>query len=256
MALHSPTLTNAITIHDFPLAHPSVQLLQDGRVLAVGARARWRQDGPDRDAIIYSADGAALAAETLGNGIEHVFATRTGHIWVGYFDEGVFGNYDWGGPGGREPIGSCGLTRFSPNLQIDWRFPYHADEPWGVIDDCYALNVDAHTVWTCYYTGFPIVRVHDGELTGWDGDGTAAKALITDGSRIALYGGYGADRDRLVASQLTDSRMRSTGEFQVVLPDGQELPSDACVIGRGPDLHILTSTDWHRLNLGDIPAGP
>lgn len=256
VTLHSPTLTNVITIHDFPLAHPTVQPLPDGRVLAVGARARWRQDGPDRNAIIYSADGTALAAETLGDGIEHVFTTGTGHVWVGYFDEGVYGNYGWGEADGPEPIGSCGLARFSPGLKTDWRFPSHVNNPWGAISDCYALNVDADTAWTYYYTDFPIVRVHDGTLTGWHGADAGARALITDGSRIALYGGYDADRDRLVDGQLADGRMRSTGAYRVVLPDRQELPSDALVIGRGPDLHILTHADWYRLDLSDVPAKP
>ncbi|MDL4773140.1 MULTISPECIES: hypothetical protein [Thermomonosporaceae] len=256
VTLHSPTLANVTTIRDFPLAHPTVQPLPNGRVLAVGARARWRRDGPDRNAIIYSADGTTLAAETLGDGIQHVFTTGTGHVWVGYFDEGVYGNRGWGEPGSQEPIGSCGLTRFSPDLKADWRFPSHVDNPWGAISDCYALNVDADTAWTCYYTGFPIIRIHDGTLTSWHGDGTAAKALITDGSRIALYGGYNTDRDRLFAGQLADGRMRGTGEYRVVLPDGQKLPSDALVIGRGPDLHILTDADCYRLDLSDIPAEP
>lgn len=56
-------------------------------------------------------------------------------------------------------------------MKADWRFPSHVGNPWGAISDCYALNVDSETAWTCYYTGFPIVRVHDGELTGWDGSG-------------------------------------------------------------------------------------
>lgn len=111
VTLHSPALTNAMTIHDFPLAHPAVQPLPDGRVLAVGARARWRPDGPDRNAIIYSAEGTALAAETLRDGIQHVFTTGTGHVWVGYFDERVFGNCGWAGSAARHrsgPPGSCG----------------------------------------------------------------------------------------------------------------------------------------------------
>ncbi|MFD0857346.1 hypothetical protein ACFQ07_34400 [Actinomadura adrarensis] len=256
VTVHSPTPANVTTIHDFPLAHPTVQPLPDGRVLAVGARAKWRQDGPDRNAIIYSADGTALAAETLGDGIEHVLTTSSGHVWVGYFDEGVYGNYGWGGAEDRAPVGSCGLARFSADLKAEWQFPSHVNNPWGAISDCYALNVDADTVWTCYYTDFPIVRVHDGTLTGWRTDGAAAKALITDGSRIALYGGYGADRDRLVAGQLADDRMRSTGEYRVVLPDGRKLPGNALVIGRGADLHVLTPGDWYRLDLNDVPAEP
>lgn len=255
VTVHAPTLTSVTTISDFPLAFPTVQPLPDGRVLAVAARARLHQDGPDRNAIIYSADGTALAAETLGDGIEHVFTTATGHVWVGYFDEGVYGNYGWGDDN-REPIGSSGLVRFTPDLEVDWRFPSHIDNPWGAISDCYALNVDADTAWTCYYTDFPIVRVHEGALTGWHGDGIAAKALITDGSRIALYGGYGADRNRLVTGELTDDRMRSTAQYRLVLPDGRDLPRGARVIGRGPNLHVLTPTTWYRLDLHDLPPAP
>jgi hypothetical protein len=83
-----------------------------GSILLVGARSWWRSDGPDRNAVIYGADGRVLAEETLGDGIEHVLADGTGHIWVGYFDEGVFGNYGWGRPGSPEPLGACGLTGF------------------------------------------------------------------------------------------------------------------------------------------------
>src|SRR5690606_2888321 len=118
----------------------------------------------------------------------------------------------------------------------------HIDNPWGAISDCYALNVDADTAWTCYYADFPIVRGQEGALTGWHGDGIAAKALITDGSRIALYGGYGADRNRLVTGELTDDRMQSTAQYRLVLPDGRDLPRGARVIGRGPNLHALTPT--------------
>lgn len=248
VTVHSPTLTSVTTIRDFPLAHPTVQPLPDGRILAVGARARWRQDGPDRNAIIYSAAGTALAAATLGDGIAHVFTTGTGHVWVGYFDEGVFGNYGWGLVEGREPIGSCGLARFSPDLKIDWRFPSHTSTSWGAISDCYALNVDTDTAWTCYYTDFPIVRVREGTLTGWRTDGIAAKAIITGGSHIALYGGYGTDRNRLITGQLTDGRMHST--IRAGKPCGRRTrPSDK------PEYKIgFTKAERKSLRAADEPA--
>jgi hypothetical protein len=117
----------------------------------------------------------------------------------------------------------------------------------------WAAGLDgAQSAWTCYYTDFPVVRVHDGALTGWHSDGTAAKALITDGSRIALYGGYGTDRNRLITGHLTNGRIQVTEEYRVVLPDGHNLPNGTLVIGRGPDLHILTHDDWYRIGLHDI----
>ena len=42
----------------------------------------------------------------LGDGIKHVQTTAAGDIWVGYFDEGVYGNYGWGNDPDSEPIGA------------------------------------------------------------------------------------------------------------------------------------------------------
>ena len=85
----------------------------------------------------------------LGDGIGQVAATSDGDVWAGYFDEGVYGNYGWGDPGGEAPVGACGLVRFTPDLQLDWRFPSHVQQPWGAISDCYALNVGDTDVWAC-----------------------------------------------------------------------------------------------------------
>jgi hypothetical protein len=252
VTVHAPEPISVTTIPGLPLAHPTVQPLPHGRMLVVAARARWRPEGPDRNAIVYDADGNVLAEETLGDGIEHVLTTGAGDVWVGYFDEGVYGNYGWGDTGAPSPLGACGLARFSPDLRPDWRYP-SSDSPWGAISDCYALNVDGETAWTAYYTGFPIVRIQEGVLTGWDNDVTA-KALAVGGSRVALYGGYRPDYDRLAVGDLSGERLRITGEYRIVLPDGRSLPGSAYVVGRGPDLHILTDDDWYRLNLEDIPA--
>src|SRR5690606_28853976 len=117
VTVHAPTLTRVTTISDFPLALRTVQPLPDGPVLAVAASARLHQDGPDRNAFIYSADGSALAAETLGDGIEHVFTTATGDFWGGYVDEGDYGD-DSGCDDNRQPIGSSGLVRFTPDPEV------------------------------------------------------------------------------------------------------------------------------------------
>ncbi len=127
--------------------------------------------------------------------------------------------------------------------------------PHGSISDCYALNVDRDTAWTCYYTDFPIVRVRDGALTGWHNHITSVNALAVSGSRAALYGGYGPDRDRLAAGLLNGDRFRQTGEHRLVLPGGEPIPTSAHVIGRGPCLHVLTKGDWYQLTMSDVPSG-
>ncbi|MEV0675896.1 hypothetical protein AB0I60_05160 [Actinosynnema sp. NPDC050436] len=255
VTVHAPDTVVAAGLAGLPLAHPEVQPLPDGNLLVVGARCRWRPEGPDRNAIVYDSDGAVLAEHTFGDGIEHVQATARGEIWVGYFDEGIFGNFGWGDEG-SEPLGSYGLTRFSAAFAQDWRYPSQAARTWGGISDCYALNVDGDTAWTCYYTDFPVVRIHNGTVTGWHNDIEGAKALAVGGSRIALYGGYGPDHDRLVVGVLSDDRLHVTGEYRLVRPDGQPLPGTARVHGRGPDLHLLVDDNWWRLHIDDIPGKP
>ncbi|HEY6315534.1 MAG TPA: hypothetical protein VIY52_32665 [Streptosporangiaceae bacterium] len=106
-------------IADLALAHITVQPMPGGRFLVAGARCRWRRDGPDRNAVLYDAHGQVVSEHVLGDGIEHVLATSTGQVWVGYFDEGIYGNYGWGQADTQEPVGAYGIVRFSP----DWNPP-------------------------------------------------------------------------------------------------------------------------------------
>ncbi|MFD4708340.1 hypothetical protein ACFWN5_01390 [Streptomyces sp. NPDC058430] len=253
VSVHAPHRTASVELPGLKLAHVTVQPLPGDRVLVVGARARWRPEGADRNAIVYDADGHMVAEATLGDGVSHVFATHTGDIWVGYFDEGVYGNLGWGNPGTPAPIGEYGLIRFSSDLETQWRFPSHTSEPWGAISDCYALNIDGDTAWACYYTDFPIVRVRDDVVTSWRNSVAGATALAVKDARVALLGGYGPHHDRLSVGTLDSEDLRVTDEYRIVLPDGRPLPKRAQMIGRGPDLHVLSGDDWYRLGLEDIP---
>lgn len=251
VTVHAPDLAVATRIAALAVGHPSVQPLPDSRILVVGGRCRWRPEGPERNAIVYDADGAVLLEATLGDGIEHVRATRRGDVWVGYFDEGTLGNFGWGEPDGEPPVGARGLVRFSAALTPEWHYPSYDEAAWGGILDCYALNVDGDTAWASYYTGFPVVRIDKGTVTGWHNEVSGATALAVDGTRVALYGGYGPDRHRLTVGVLGADRLEVTGEYVLVRPDGRPLPPTARVIGRGAELHVLTEDAWLRL---DIPA--
>jgi hypothetical protein len=98
------------------------------------------------------------------------------------------------------------------------------------------------------------VRIRDGAATGWHNGVKGASALAVAGSRVALFGGYGPDRDRLAVTELDAERARPDGEYRVVLPHGEPLPQGARVIGRGSRLHFLTGTSWYQLDVDDIPA--
>ncbi|MFG1891110.1 hypothetical protein ACGFIR_25000 [Micromonospora sp. NPDC049051] len=248
---------DAVDVMSLPgltLAHPTAQPLPGGRMLVVGARCRWRPDGPDRNGVIYDSNGRIEAQATLGDGIEHVLTTTSGDVWVGYFDEGVYGNYGWGSGDAPPPLGNMGLVRFSPELEPTWRFPSHVDNDAGAIDDCYALNVSDDATWTCYYSGFPIVRIHGDDVTGWRNQTDGAKALAVAGTRIGLLGGYGQQHDRFVVGELDGETMRVVGTHRLVLPDGTPLPAHVTVVGRGPVLHLITAERWHQLNLDHVPA--
>ncbi|WP_328425311.1 hypothetical protein OG470_16690 [Micromonospora sp. NBC_00389] len=252
VTVHREGVATSVRISDLPLAHPTVQVLPDGRVLVVAARCRWRPGGPDRNAIIYDGDGRVVAEKTVGDGIEHVRVSRSGHIWMGYFDEGVYGNYGWGGPESPPPLGAPGLVRFSPDLEPDWRYPSHVDEPWGAISDCYALNVDGDTAWACYYTGFPVVRIQAGTVTGWHNSiARGVRALAVADQTIAMYGGYGPNHDVLVIARCDQDQLHKVAEYRLVLPDGSPMPEATQVTGRGPDLHLIDDGHWYRLDLDD-----
>ena len=226
ITVHAPELAEVTRIADLALAHITVQSMPGGRFLVAGARCRWRPDGPDCNAVLYDSDGQIASEHVLGDGIAHVLATSTGQVWVGYFDEGIYGNYGWGRADSEEPVGAYGIVQFSPGLEPVWHYPKYTEVgPWDAVSDCYALNVDDTCTWACYYSDFPVVRICDGTVTGWHNDIRGASALAVAGSRATLFGGYGPDRDRLGLAQLGADRAEPAGEYRVVLPDGEPLPS-------------------------------
>lgn len=245
VATYAPQLTSAVRIADLTLAHCHVQPLPEGRILVVGSRCRWRPEGADRNAIIVDPDGTVTRRGALGDGIEHVLATASGKIWVGYFDEGVYGNFGWGGPG-PAPIGATGIVRFTEILHPEWHFPTDDLDP---IDDCYALNVAGETAWSSYYSGFPVVRIEN-TVRSWPGSGSAANALITDGTRCALVGGYREHHGRMLVGDLDEGHFKP---YRLTLPDDRPLPDRARIVGRGADLHVFIDSAWYRLNLADLP---
>lgn len=84
-----------------------IQPLPGCRILISDSRAEIDRDSAAPAAPstwIYSPSGAAIASGSLGHGIEHMLTTPSGDIWVGYFDEGIYG-------GGA--VEHHGLVRFS-----------------------------------------------------------------------------------------------------------------------------------------------
>ncbi|MCX5323057.1 hypothetical protein ACFVY1_22830 [Streptomyces sp. NPDC058293] len=90
-------------------------------------------------------------------------------------------------------------------------------------------------------------------MTSWRNSVAGATALAVKDSRVALLGGYGPHHDRLSVGTLDSEDLSITDEYRIVLPNGRPLPKHTQMIGRGPDLHVLSDNDWYRLGLEDIP---
>ncbi|GAA4974728.1 hypothetical protein [Kineococcus glutinatus] len=81
-----------------------------------------------------------------------------------------------------------------------------------------------------------------------------ARALLIDGSRAALIGGYGGDADVITPLQLTDEGVQLAGPpRRLVLPNGAPI-SPGHLSGRGAELHLAVDATWYRLHLEDIPT--
>jgi len=250
LTTHRPDLVDVTPLAELSVAHPHVQPLPHGRSLVVGARCHWRPDGAECNALVFDAHGELALTGTFGDGIEHVLTTPSGAIWTGYFDEGVYGNYGWGALDSPEPIGRHGLLRWTPALDVAWEYPF--DTAFGVIDDCYALNLDGEVAWASYYSDFPVVQI-DGRdrVHGWRTEVAGARALAVDGSVVAFFGGYGEDRDRLVVGHLDREAIELVSATRLVDPDGRRL-GPATVVGRGAELHVITPAGWWKVAVEDV----
>jgi hypothetical protein len=157
-----------------------------------------------------------------------------GRIWVGYFDEGVYGNFGWGGQNGPVPVGAAGLVCFSDSGEKLWEFPQDGDHS---IDDCYALNVSGSEA-AAFYTDFPLCKVsRDYELTFRKANLAGCHAFAFSETEALFSGQYGeapdiaylgkADADRTrgytaiapVDARRIGARSRpAIGSWQISLP--------------------------------------
>ena len=240
------------------LAVPRVQVLSGDRVLVVGARCRHLgAEGPERNAAVYDGQGRLLVTGTLGDDIERVRTDVGDGIWAAYGDEGIYGNFGWGGSG-REPIGRLGLVRFNDRLEIDQNFPVQA--PWPPpIDGC-DFTLAGTTAWVTYNNRREdlVVRFEkDGHLEGWALDGTAGGTAVPIGPAVVLVGGRYWERDLLTVVDLADAPLRPGPRYRLSLPGGEELGRHLWFEHHNT-LHVFTGNTWWAAELlPDMgPSGP
>ena len=230
-------------VRALPVAHPHVGMLADGSFLVAGARCRWARSGPELNALAIDQNGRIFRRGCLGDGIAHLQVAGDGTIWAGYFDEGVFGNLGWGGPGPAPP-GAGGIAAWSPDFEKTWELPPGE----GLIADCYALNVGPGGVLACPYPGFPIVRIQDRQVRVTATSGVPGPAgIIASGGRAGLIGGY-RDPSLLITGAIRDGAFHESGRASLWTPDGAPLPM-AQVHCRGSVAHFFAGAKWYSFDL-------
>lgn len=138
-----------INLNNVPLIPTEIDLFSDGTLLIVQGRCLKEGKKIERNARRYNVNGQLIEAFTLGDGISNVQIDEQDTIWVSYFDEGIFGNFGW-----EQPIGRQGLVAFSKNGQKLWEAADFS------ISDCYAMNVvSSKEVYFYYYDDFNLIEL-------------------------------------------------------------------------------------------------
>ncbi len=213
-----------------------VQPVPDG-VLMVAARCQWRPEGAIPNAVVFDAAGREQRRFVLGDGIQDVRTAPDGSIWASYFDEGVFGNFGWGGPG-PEPVGASGLVHFRATGERISGYD-HAAAGTDSICDAYALCMaEDGAFWVYFYTEFPIVRLAGGSYRAWRLGVAGGKAMAVDEPRVLLLGDYERPSVARVIELGPSGSASVVLEREVVDEAGQPL-GPVVAYGSGRDLWVL-----------------
>jgi hypothetical protein len=224
----------------FPLLapFPLVDEFPDGRWLVANARSDTQGN-----ARVFSSDGVEERRIELGDGIEQMKIDDQQRIWVGWFDEGVFGNREWRMPGRKWPPSAHGIAAF------DDRGSLQAHATLKSIADCYALNVFDGEAWACTYTDFPIWQMQEGRECTWPTNLRGVRAIAVQYPHVLAVGGYKDDANLVVLLSLQEGTAHVIGEWH--LPFGADHPA-IMIDARGDEVHIVQDQQWHRWRVGDF----
>ncbi|MER6211000.1 hypothetical protein [Streptomyces sp. NPDC001642] len=206
---------------------PHLDRLPDGGFVVAASRARRDEDA--NQVQVFDALGRETSSFSVGDAIEHLLVDEASQIWVGHFDENPVGIRRWSATGR--------LTWTSDDAGIPGLF------------DCYALNVSGTTAWACPYTDFPLVEIRPDRthrpVRVWANPVRGATAVAVHGERVAFYGGYGEERDRLAHGEIVDTSVEPSDASLLLLPDGSA-PGRRRVVGRGSRIYVQAEpfTTW------------
>ncbi|SOE07794.1 hypothetical protein [Streptomyces sp. Ag109_G2-15] len=215
---------------------PRVEALPDGGFVLAASRA----DKDDEQQVqVFDALGRATGTFRVGDGIKHLLADRAGDLWLGYFDEGIYG----------DALSASGLRRWSITGEPLWSYSPVPGAGW--ISDCYTLNVAGRTAWACPYTDFPLLEVGEDQVVRVRQNPVrGASGLAVLGEQAVFFSGYGDEHDRIVDCRLTETCVEPVAESRLVRPDGGRLGRRR-IVSRGSRLYVQVEplAEWFLLDL-------
>jgi len=225
---------------------PEFKLLDPFPIVDQFADGRWlvsysRSDGKAHSRIL-DLNGVETNRLELGDGIEHIKIDESHRIWVGWFDEGVYGNDNWQFPGQKWPPSSNGLAAFDVEGKLVRSFTDH------IIDDCYAMNVFGEEAWACTYSDFPILRMNNTDQNLWKSNLSGIKAIAVDYPYVIAAGGYRDDFNLLHLLRLEKESTSILKSWRI--PELKSRPTYLQELdGRADALHVVCDNRWYKWNV-------
>ncbi|KJC37967.1 hypothetical protein UP06_30645 [Bradyrhizobium sp. LTSP857] len=211
-----------------------IDLFPDGRVLLASSRWNFQVETDyNLNGIIFDPQTGQASRVGLGDGISDLQIDQRGRIWVGYFDEGVFGS----------SVGQAGLVCFSDLGEKVWEFPADADH---TIDDCYALNVTGADAAIFFYSDFPICKIGaDFQLSWWQTELQGCHAFAMSATEILFSSQYQESSETAHIGQLDREGVLYTKRARLLMPDGSGRPPGR-LHGRGNHLYHFGEDGIYR----------
>lgn len=229
---------------ELPLEDPSLAIdrFSDGRWLVVPRRTM-----NETNARLFEADGRLVTRFMLGDGIQSIKIDAADRIWVGWFDEGVFGNPNWKIPGREWPPSSSVVAAFDRAGAVVWELGAHS------LADCYALNVTGEDAWTWMYGDAPPIHKLSagGEPQLWSCNAAGATALAVEDGHVLVAGRYGPARETMRVLRLdADGSAETLATWKADLPRGAANQL-ILVDGRADRIHAVVGQKWRQWLVSD-----
>lgn len=226
------------TATDFPFVPDRLDMFSDGSLLLASSFCWRKDDCVQKNARRYSTSGACLDEFMIGTGLSGLAIDDEDTIWVGYHEEGVYGNHGWD----DNPVGSAGLVAFSQDGQIRWEArKYDIHEMWS-------MNIqDAGHVYFHYSLFSNLVHLdHFGEVRKYKlPDHMRIGHFMMLGPDAILDADYGAGQLRLLLNGRWGFETKE--RFRVTDSAGNEL--DGRVIMRGNTLFVFTESGIYKKDM-------